>query len=272
MRQVKQDVLVATAFPQNSLALMGNCLAKAQLGGTLASIADEIPLAPGVPLNLGTWLLPHQAATLVVGSVTECDVVGPSGTAIDMWTSFSGTEAAAPFEATLADPGIHVRGCWPSCRAEFLAEGNVDITPGPQWARGALEIARPNGPEAAVFSSDNSLALQARTNKGLYGADITYRIPVSKSNPSVANGMLILRTKNAQDWFAGAVGVANAIARIPQLPESPLGPHPGVELNQIKLTQGSGEFEFKLAIGGSASLPCTVQVHALGLAPPPEEP
>ncbi|MCC7230601.1 MAG: hypothetical protein IT203_09420, partial [Fimbriimonadaceae bacterium] len=100
--------------PYSNLELLGRCLAKAQLFGTLDG-ALKLSLPNGVTKVIGSYTVPYSlhpdTQPKVVGAIHEFEIKGQEGNEFYLWTGVAAGNTPPPYGTTddVALSGDHVR-------------------------------------------------------------------------------------------------------------------------------------------------------------------
>ncbi len=208
----------------------GNCLADAQLAGTLDALnPSTIPLtaqtesviwSAQVEARIGT----NNEVYNLIAAVIEFDIVGsPLDITIRSAVSITGQTAASfgNYQTPLADnrnnygtAERHVRGYWPHADITMNLPGELDATllnPPPKLKEWQL-CYNDNGvygPEGEYFSVNNSKAdkldvLLERPNPAAYGANLTYRGTFHNYSPTVgAHVHACIQARSVREKYFG---------------------------------------------------------------------
>jgi len=265
----------ARDFPGNSAALMGICMAKAQLGGTIAPATAPV-ISDATPIEMFSAVLAQSTSRLqplILGVLIEFEVAVAVDTDLRLWSSacLSSAQSNPEFEANVAAPGQHIRGVWPSCFRTFRLNGTVDVTPGLVAERANILISADGATDQQQFSAETSLTYGTtcppRSNKGMYGVDSVYLLPLVKSGTALGTAVVSLRARNTGFWYAGANHIASTTLGTPQIRYGTA--NSGITLQTVSVQSALLEVPIQLTHGGSSTLPCSLQVNALGQGPPP---
>lgn len=270
--------------PYGSLEVLGRCLAKAQLFGTLDTAANHL-LPLGTNLALASYDVPvtNDPTTnpIVRGAIHEFQVEAEYGSFLDVWTA-AGDSTLPNVTAGAAPADAHIRGVWPACGQAFASTGPIDIQPGGVSEKANYYLCKNSGIESTLYTAaaadalNSSYAAQcpASTNKGLYGVDLNYTLQLTNGQPSAsAKGFTSIRCRNTSRWYAGAfeAWLENPSPAQLGIPRIEYGtPLSGVQVGASVVNAGETKpFTFRLTNAGAATLPACVQVNALGVGPPP---
>ncbi len=276
--------------PNDGYVAAGQCLADAQLNGTLDPVTPSEIGIDGPDTLIWTS---GQTSHVLIGAVIEFDVVTEDAGNL-LFRSFAtrssdrGTYAQVPIAVTQ-----HVRGWWP--RSTMLLTANVspiDLKDsyGPNegvWQTGVIE--QSVAPELSTLEGFGALSgfghLYDTPNKGCYGVNLTYRHEINSIQTSFgANAWFSLKSRNIDPHrFWGAARNVNVTSnptqisnrKVPKLPLAYPEDPPTLVNNGIDLCQGSIPnsvfvpkdidliIDVSIAVGGGAGTPVAIVVYGI---------
>lgn len=178
-------------------------------------------------------------------------------------------------EAVL-DPGRHIRGSWKHAAMDVTGNSIDAAAADPNYY---YRLANPGQPDQDAYKKrlDDTYG---KDNKGLYGVNINYKVPITNESGSIRCCLAELKPDgtNAKKLWGAAKDISNNVdRRVPKLlwdntvsePEDRDGVTPA---RDVVIPAGGRTLEFPIAFGGAAELPAVLS-FAFGPTPfPPADP
>jgi len=198
------DIKVAALSGTNLVAL-GQCLAQAQLNASFDSFPSNISLGT---TELSVWGGGPIADGPVIGVLIEATVTVSAASTLRVRSYWSaGTGIGAWSNAMDASTDGHIRGVWQSCKAEIPCS-SLDATPNvypdpPHILK--ISVCEDDGEEEQLFAQPDN---DSTENKGCYGVDLVYSIPITNSGNQPYPVYLYAQGRGLGETNIGSYGAA----------------------------------------------------------------
>jgi hypothetical protein len=272
---------VQTATGTGVIAL-GKCLAQAQIYPQLDGTESNVSISSSEQLVWGGGPISNN---YIAGVLIEADVTVSSSATLRLRSHWSSSSGIGSWSDTMdKSTDGHVRGYWSSCVAEMQCP-SFDSTPTtfptpPRVLR--ISVCEPSGVEETLYSAPDA---NSTANKGAYGADLKYVIPITNGGSQSYPVYLYAQGRNVGgDGSYGAVKTSPSTASLYMtLPElqyvtsNQMDLFCGISVNSygdpttFQVPVGGMTLTVIVANGGGATLPFNL-VLTNGLAIAPEEP
>jgi hypothetical protein len=240
----------------SDLSVPGICLAKAHLFGTVDNNWGSSTSSGQIILNAHE-LEPGE----LVAAVHELRIDGTAGNKVQVRVVATDTEGSVgDGSETPAEADAHIRGSWPY--TDVLVEGAS--------VEGAASVPKYSFPLAQTGEADRD-AFAKRTadtygkdNKGLYGADLTYRVPVTNSSGDIRYCIAAIQPTVQHKLWGAARDIKNSSDKgVPKItwPQTGATRECVLPAENLIIPVSSTTLDFPIAFGGAAELPASLYLE-----------
>lgn len=247
------------------LSIPGQCIAAAHLFGTVDADGSNAS-GPDGQIVLGSHPMPAGHYVLAVHEFTVGGTANKKFQVRTILTDSSSASGVGDGSEAVLDPGQHIRGSWKHAAMDVTGD-SVDVAP-----------PLPNIPDYHYRLSDaqglDYNAYKKRTddtygkdNKGLYGVNINYKVPITNTTGSIRYCLAELKPHGyaAKKLWGAARDISNNMdRRVPKLlwdATVPEDDRDGVTpARDVVIPAGGRTLEFPIAFGGAAELPAILRL------------
>lgn len=268
------------ALTGNDMRTLGICIAKAQIDQSLDSAAGSDPsITYPFETELAIWSVANNQ---MIGALYQFTVTSSSNTNLTIRTYFArGSTIGSPSD-DVTDPrnrhineddqyAVHIRGWWPY--SEILVsedtsyDTNCDESDDPRF----YELGQEGSAEVLAFAHQSSGDPHGTSagNKGLYGANVTYRTILANSDTvNMHAGYYLLVGRGTGAGYFGATRFLPSyplittlgVPRIVNENNAVTGIHFGTKIVAVN---GSASVDFTWAHAGSSALPVDLEITCI---------
>lgn len=202
----------------DDLSIPGQCIAAAHLFGTVDADGSSAS-GPDGQIVLGSHSMPAGHYVLAVHEFTVGGSANKKFQVRTVLTASASASGVGDGSEAVLDPGQHIRGSWK--HAVMDVTGNsIDAvsspTGPPDWF---YRLANPGQPDQDAYKKrvDDTYG---KDNKGLYGVNINYKVPITNGSGSIRYCLAELKPDgtSAKKLWGAAKDISNNVdRRVPKL-------------------------------------------------------
>ncbi len=247
----------------SDLSVPGICLAKAHLFGTVDNNWGSSTSSGQIILNA------HQVDPgKLLAAVPEFRIDGTAGNKVQVRTVVTDTEGSVgDGSETPAEADAHIQGSWPYTDV-LIAGAGVDTVvapppdppPEPQYSS---SLAQSGEDDRAAFAKRTE-DTYGKDNKGLYGADLCYRVPVTNSSGDIRYCIAAIQPTVGHKLWGAARDIKNSSDKgVPKITWAGTAATRECVLpaENLIIPASGTTLDFPIAFGGAAELPARLYLE-----------